>query len=424
MVCAGFGASPRAPVINGGVYVRMDRRSFLKAAGLTAATGGYAAARTLILLDTDAPALIGKIEWIVYETGLRSPSSDPEHRCVVRITTTTGVQGWSDMPGWTRPDSDTVAQIRNALLQQEVSRRDAIWRELYEQGLSLGTLAGVDIALWDLLGRLENKPVHALLGTRRQTVKTYLTSGFNLGDPQKYAEYALACKEAGIHGCKIHPYIEWGTGRNGVLNAGFHDRDMAVYRAVRDAVGPDYPCMADNYCTYTYEEALRVGRLLDDLGYEWYESPMPESDAWRDRYVALAGQLRTPVCAPETHPESYPARVAWITAKACDISRIDVLLGGFTPCLELALACEAAGVPLDLHHPGRDAYPHLQLIGATSESLIKYTELVSLSREPCVPPGRATPDPVFDAGGYVPIPQTPGMGVEMDWPFIYAHRAS
>ncbi len=367
----------------------MNRRSFLKIAGFAAAMGNYAAARHLMLLNVSETAPISRIEWMVYATGRRSPASGPEYRCAVRIGTACGIQGWADAPSSAMPDHDTAGTIRNALL-----------------------------------GRLENKPVHVLLGTKRQTVKACVTTGFNLGDSGQYAEVALACKETGVHGCKIHPYIEWGAGRNGSANAGFPDRDIAVYQAVRDAVGPDYGCMADNFCTYTYDEALRVGRLLDDLGYEWYESPMPEGEDWRQRYTALAGELKTPVCAPETEPDSYPPRISWIASKACDLSRIDASLGGFTACLELALACEAAGVPLTLHDLGPDSYPHVQLLGATAESLVKYLELASLSQDTRALPGRATPEPILDSEGCVAIPQTPGMGLELDWKYIYAHRAA
>lgn len=402
----------------------MNRRSFLKIATV-AALGRRATARVLLLLNADENAPLAKVEWMVYDTGRRDGSRASEHRCVVRIWTTTGVQGWAETSATAMPDNSTAASIREALIGRNVSQHDAIWRTLYQQGLPLGTLAAVDIALWDLRGRIADKPVHALLGTQRQKARTYASTPFNLGEPDKYAQYALACKEKGLHGCKVHPYIEWGASRDGLPHGGFPDKDMAAYRAVRDAVGSEFPCMADNYCTYVYDDALRVGRLLDELQYDWYESPMPESDAWRERYTRLSGELRTPVCAPETHPDSYPARVLWVTAKACDIARIDAGLGGFTACLELAGACEAAGIPLELHDLGPDSYPHRQLIGATSESLIQYVEIQDLAPVPgSVRPGRATPEPVFDSEGCVAIPQTPGMGLELDWRYIYTHRVS
>jgi len=392
----------------------MDRRSFLKALGSAGAfllACDSASARSLFVLAVEDSSRISNIEWVLYDTGRRQPDNHPEHRCAVRVTGASGVQGWADLTGSTMPDHAAIGLIRDILLGRSTADHKMIWRQLYEQGIPLGVLAAVDVALWDLRGRLEGKPAHALLGTRREDVKVYASTGFNLGDPQTYAKYAATCKQEGVPACKIQPYI------------GSPDRDMAVYKAVRDAVGPDYPCMAGGSRTYTFDEALRIGRLLDDLTYKWYESPMPEDDGWRDRYISLAAQVRTPICTPAANPDSYPARVLWMTAKACDIACMDALHGGLTACVELASACDAAGIPLELPYVGPDSYPHLQLIAATAPSLIEYFDLPSPSREPYILPGRVTAEPTCDGQGRVAIPQTPGLGVELDWRYIYTHRA-
>ncbi len=391
-------------------------------AGLVAAMSSRAAARHLVLLNIPETITISKVEWFLYETGLRGLADEPDRRCAVRITAEPGIHGWADGPDWIMPNAETAGAIRNRLLGRQIDGPGVVWRELYEAGLPLGALGAVDIALWDLLGRLEDKPVHALLGTQRQKVKAYVTTGFNLGNPAQYAEYALSCRQAGVHGCKIRPHFAPGAGAEGAPGIGFPDRDMAIYQAVREAVGPDFACMADNGGTYAFDEALRVGRLLDDLQYTWYESPMPETESWRERYILLAGQLKTPICGPETLAESYSARVAWLNSKACDVAKIDIRLGGLTPCIELAAACESAGAPLELTDIGLDAYPHLQILAATSESLIRYVEISSLSQTTGIHPGRTTPEPALDEEGCIAIPQTPGMGLELDWQHIFAHR--
>jgi L-alanine-DL-glutamate epimerase-like enolase superfamily enzyme len=391
----------------------MNRRSFLKTIGSAGAfllAGDCAPARSLFVVGVEDSSQISNIEWILYETGRRQADNQPERRCAVRITAASGTQGWADFTGSTMPGRTSIELIRTILLGRSTGEHSAIWRQLYEQGVPLGVLTAVDVALWDLRGRLEGKPVHVLLGTRRQDVPVYASTGFGLGGPEAYAAYAVACKEKGVPACKIQAQV------------GSLDRDMAVYKAVRDAVGPDYPCLAGGSRAYSFDEALRVGRLLDDLTYKRYESPMPEDDAWRDRYISLAAQVRTPICTPGANPDSYPARVLWIGAKACDIACMDVLHGGLTACIELASACEAAGIRLELPSIGPDSYPHLQLIGATESSLIEYFEFPSPSREPYTLPGRATPEPTCDDQGRVAIPQTPGMGIELDWRYIYTHR--
>lgn len=393
--------------------MRMNRRSFLKtlaSAGAFIVAGDSAPARTLLVLGVREFSQVSGIEWILYETDRLGPDNRPRRRCVVRVTSTDGVQGWADFTDAAMPGRTEMNSVRSILLGRDVMECGMVWRQFYEAGIPLDILAAVDVALWDLLGRLEGKPTHALLQTRRQSVQVCAGTGSNLGAPQAYAEYVLACKEKGISACRIQPYI------------GSSDRDIAVYTAVRDAVGADYPCVAGGLRSYTLDEARHVGLILDELAYKWYESPMPEDDSWRDRYVALTSQVKIPVCAPVSHPDSYPSRVSWIAAKACDLSGMSVLRGGFTACMELASACEAAGIPLQLPDAGPDNYPHLQVIAATAPSLIEYFDWSSPSREPVTLPGRATPEPVCDEQGCVAIPQTPGMGVELDWKYIAIHR--
>ncbi len=404
---------------------RMGRRTFLRLAGGVAGAwlaGRGASARHLLLVDATDAERIGRIEWIVYDTGLRGPQGADAARCALRITTTHGAQGWADVGDWAAPADDDVAHgIRDALLGRAPSEHDNLWRRLYEQGLPLATLGAVDTALWDLRGRIEGKPVHALLGTVRATVKARIGTGYNFGEPERYAEYAVACRDEGIAAIRVQPYVTWDNPSGRAVVASL-DRDMAVCRAVREAVGPDYACMIDHGAVYTFDQALRMGRLLDDLGYAWYGSPMPEADDWLDRYATLASELRTPICAPRSDSDSYQSRLRWIDRRACDVCRIGVPLGGLTACLQLAGACEEAGIAMDLLGAGPDAYPHLQLIGATDESLIRYFEVASPDNDSRTLPGRLTPEPRFDADGRIPIPQTPGLGLELDWTYITTHR--
>lgn len=404
---------------------RMDRRSFLRAAGGMAgalAWGRSALARRLLLVTAGQTSPISQVEWILYDTGLLEAAGTPRRRCALRLTTTGGAQGWADFESWTAPVGQTVYLIKDILLGQDPADHEAVWLQLHQQGVPLATLSAIDVALWDLRGRLEGQPVHALLGTRRDKAKSLVGTGFNLGEPPAYAEFASACQAKNIHGVKVQPYVTRDTPANDVPGTGFPDQDMAVYSAVHDAVGPDLACIAGSPAAYTYEQALQVGRCLDDLGYAWYQSPMPEDDLRIGQYVTLAGEIQTPVSAPQADPGSYQSRITWFERGACDIPCIDVHHGGLTACLYLASACAERGIPLNLNGVGPDAYAHLQLAGATDETLLEYVELRSLSQEPATMPGRTTPEPTFDEQGYVAVPQGLGMGVELDWKYIFTHR--
>jgi D-galactarolactone cycloisomerase len=85
-----------------------------------------------------------------------------------------GVQGWAAAPSSARPSRAVADSIRAVLSGCDVSQQDAIWRKLYEQGVPLVTLSAVDIALWDLWGRMAGKPVHILLGATSDTVIKYV----------------------------------------------------------------------------------------------------------------------------------------------------------------------------------------------------------------------------------------------------------
>ena len=399
----------------------MDRRSFLKT--VVCGVGGWALARPasagrLVLIETTEPDKIVRIEWIRYDAG------QGEQRCAVRVTTISGAQGWADLSASVVPDEATEALIDATLLDQDLAHPENLWRRLYEQGLSLATLAALDVALWDLWARRQNTSVAALLGAQRQQIQTCLNTGFNVGEPADYAQLARQCQATGVNAIRIQPYIEWGNGIAGLTDAGFPSKDIAAYTAVRAAVGVDYPSIAANGGTYLYEQALQVGHTLDELDFAWYESPMPETDDWIDWYIALVEQLDTPVCGGQTDPGAYEPRVTRLSRGACDLARISLYHGGFTACRQVALACAAAGKGLALMDVGRDSYPYLALAGTTTESVLRYYELTSLANESETHPGRATPEPVFDTAGHIPLPEGLGMGVELDWRYIMAHRVA
>src|SRR5439155_858692 len=117
------------------------------------------------------------------------------------------------------------------------------------------------------------------------------------------------------------------------------DWDLRVCRAVRERVGEDMVLMYDPWGTYrTYEEAIKVGRVLEELGFYWYEHPMPEYRG--EAYVRLCRELSIPILGPEIAAGSIYTRADWIQRGASDMSRIDVLRGGITGCHKMAAICE------------------------------------------------------------------------------------
>lgn len=350
---------------------------------------------------------------------------------VTRVITDEGPEGFylgghghGDHDGLTADERSTLeGRVRDLLLGQDPFDRERFWHWLWTANLPENLLSVVDMALWDLQGRAFGVPVHKLLGGCRDKAKAYASTFPNMGSPEVYAQHAVQCREEGYRAYKIHPYYFWDpdSGQADPGRPSHVDWDLKACRAVREAVGESMVLMYDPWGTYrTYEEAYRVGRALEEMGFYWYEHPMPEYRV--ETYVKLARELSIPILSPEIAAGSIYTRADWIHRGASDMSRIDVLRGGITGCHKMAAICEAFGVRCEMHMSG---WGNLQILGATSEDVCEYYErgLLALGVD-CNTPApylEALPDPL-DPDGCVPIPQEPGLGYRLRWDYIDAHR--
>ena len=270
----------------------------------------------------------------------------------VRLITDEGTEG-TVVANTRRHGRDEVeAELRRALIGEDPLLRESLWQKMYAGGTPRLILSTADIALWDLAGRLADMPCWQLAGGCRTRAKCYVTPHPDFGTPQDYAEHAVACKARGYGGYKIHGYLTMDPGTWEPVkpwSRSFPDADLEICRAVREAVGDDWPLMLDPAYIYSFEESVRVARELEELGFEWFESPMWEGDEWMERYVELRKQVDITIVCPETNPGYHFARARWIAAGACDISRIDHYFGGITSCLKAAALCESHGMRLELH---------------------------------------------------------------------------
>ncbi len=359
---------------------------------------------------------------------------EPDHRVVQTVTTVhtdEGVAGYC-FGGHFHGDQDGLSSDHRAALVEVIAPmlkgldpldREYIWGQMWAAKVPENILSVVDMALWDLAGRYTGLPIHKLLGGSRRRVKAYASTFGNMGSPDVYAAHALECRRQGFRGYKIHGYHRWNpaTGEAAPPRTSFVDADIAICRAVRDAVGDDMVLMLDPWGTYqTYTDALRVGRELERLGFYWYEHPLPEH--WLDLYVRLANELTIPICGPELVAGSFYTRADWVQRRASDMSRIDVLHGGITGAMKMAAICDAFGVQCELHMSG---FGNLQVLGATSETVCEYYECGLLgpgARYHRTPHYLTNPCDIVDIDGFVTVPDGPGLGYEIDWEYIREHR--
>ncbi|MBN2391495.1 MAG: mandelate racemase family protein [Anaerolineae bacterium] len=348
----------------------------------------------------------------------------PEHEArqtLLRVATDEGTEGYAF-----GSNPDVIRSIvAPMLLGEDPFYRERIWQKLKErQRLHLGTLADrvlsvVDQALWDLAGRALNQPVYKLLGGFRDKVPAYastmcgddLTGG--LDTPEAYAEFALACKARGYPAFKLH------TWQPPVPGAPDVKRDVSACAAVRAAVGDEMPLMLDPFHYYSREEALYLGKALEELHYYWMEEPMDEHSI--ASYVWLTEQLGLPIVGPETAEGKMYTRAEWIVRNASDISRGGVGdVGGITPLVKTAHLCESFGVRMEVHGGGSANLHVLCAMGIPGEYYERGLLHPFVDYERFAPWLNALDDPLDDEG-YVHVSQKPGLGQEINFDYINSH---
>ena len=219
------------------------------------------------------------------------------------------------------------------------------WRRLCNLGHFINpiTVGVVDVALWDIAGQAAGLPIHRLLGTCRDRLPVYLSSAHH-ATAQDYADEAVYWREQGWRGYKLHPpRAPWRTDPPPPISF-----DIDACARVREQVGDEMTLMLDATWSYSYAEALEVGRRLEELGYLWYEDPLPALDI--HGYRRLKQHLRIPLMATEVTPGGLEALAHWIVSEATDYLRGDVVIkGGITGLMKIAHLGEAFNLPCEIH---------------------------------------------------------------------------
>lgn len=306
--------------------------------------------------------------------------------------------------------------IGRPALQREAYYHDA--KLLMRQAARLG-LGAVDIALWDLAGRLEGRPIHELLGGRPRRLPAYASTYIGddepdgLGTPEAYADFAEQCLELGYRGFKIHPWAPAPV-----------ERYIAVVRAVGERVGGRMDLMLDPFCSLrTFGDALKVGRACDEHGYLWFEDPMRDGGVSSFAHRRLRERLSTPLLQLES-VRGLEAHVDALLAGATDFVHADPDYdGGVTGVMKIAHSAEGFGLDVELHAPG----PVRRQLMASFENS-NYYEMALLHPKAAnyLTVAVEESDQLTDIGsdGCVGVPTGPGVGVDYDWEMITASATS
>jgi L-alanine-DL-glutamate epimerase-like enolase superfamily enzyme len=282
--------------------------------------------------------------------------------CLLRVCTDEGIEGHALAPKGRILLDLVERRIGPELIGKDPLNTEFLWERMWDvdrlEEFPLYALGTADIALWDIKGKAAGLPVCKMLGGYRDRIPAY-ASTTSYDSEQEYLDVAGAAVEAGYPSIKLH------------LRRRDVKTNARLCRAVRRFVGDDFELTLDASGIWGYTEALRFGRVLEELEFAWYEEPMREFDL--ESYARLCEALDIPVLAAECSDGAHWNAGEFIRRGACDILRTSThYKGGFTGGLKVAHLAESFGMRAEVHGGG---LPNLHL-GLAVPNNTYYEDLV------------------------------------------------
>jgi len=322
---------------------------------------------------------------------------------LVEVTTDEGVTGWGECfgPGNVALANKGIVEkvIQPMILELDPLDRDVIWHKVYnllrdhgQKGMPLQSLSGVDIALWDIAGKVMGQPIHKLIGGAHRTEVSAYGYGMMLKRESiedhvgRFSDEAAAIIEAGFCAAKM----KTGLGASA---------DVKLCEAVAKGVGEARFMVDANHC-YTTSDAFYVGRALEEMGAYWFEEPI----------------------APED--------LSILENRGLDIAQPEVCaLGGISEYLRVLALCHAHFTPVINHVWGSAiaVATNLQLLAAMPsmpgglhqwEPMLEFDTTDNRFRDQLLTEPLDIQGQVKHNNGKVRIPNGPGIGVTPDMDFI------
>ena len=346
--------------------------------------------------------------------------------CFVKVSTDEGLEGVGECTVRAAPEAhaEIIRKIfRPIVIGNDAIDRQVLWDRMFaslrtrghREGFFVEAMSGIDLALWDLIGKKLGLPVHKLLGGEHENkIKAYASSIF-FGKPEDVATEAQRLVEQG------HDQMKLKIGMSSVgLGRG---SDIANVKAIRDAVGYEVDLMVDANSAFSVHSAISMGRKLEHYEVYWFEEPVPPDDL--DGYIRVSHALDVPISGSESLFARYNFRDL-IVKHAVDIVQPDIgRCGGISECQKIAAMAESYDTPIA---------PHTGLSGAgvraaTLQFVSTLPREIFLTYEymyrPTVIGNQILKEPLerFHKG-YLELPTKPGLGIELSEQVLAVHRRS
>ena len=333
---------------------------------------------------------------------------------LLRVMTDEGVQGTCAIgDGTNNVDRDQIERIlkilKPVIIGRDSNDREWLWSQM--PSLSGGSPAlypaysVVDVCLWDIAGQEAGMPIYQMLGAAREAIDVYATYPPRQNTTESYVTEANYLIGEGHKAYKIHP----GTMSPAAV--------IDMVTRVREVVGDKFTLMLDPNSGYNLAQALEIGAALDELGFYWFEDPLP-FERFQD-IQTLTNALNTPLCVSDAPGFLFLQAAEFVKTGRVKLPRGTSRKLGITGLKKLASLCEGFGVNCE--------------IGTTKNSSLDAANLnVMLSIENCAYfewwlPKHSTQwgysvEMEPDNRAQLQAPTLPGLGYEWDWDWIKKHK--
>lgn len=265
--------------------------------------------------------------------------------CLVKVTAEDGTTGWGEGYGPADVLSGGVKYLSKFVVGQNPLDSEVIWENLYRRtldyarsGILMAAVSAIDVAVWDLKGKILGLPVHQLLGgKKRDRLYPYATGLYFRKEndlTQALAEEAREYKEMGYKAAKMKVGLSI-------------KEDIVNIKAVRNAIGNNMELMIDANHAYNLSEAIQLAKAVEELNIGWFEEPI--SPEFYEQYAELRSKTSIPIATGECEYLRFGFH-RLLQNKAADILQPDICAcGGLTEAKKIAALASTYGVEIIPH---------------------------------------------------------------------------
>jgi L-alanine-DL-glutamate epimerase-like enolase superfamily enzyme len=329
---------------------------------------------------------------------------------ILKLTTAGGLEGVAGAAmcsshTFDRSIAETLRYLLPEVLGRTALEREALWYRLRSLNTPLVPQAAslIDIALWDMAGKIAGLPLYRLLGGARDRVPAYASTPL-LADAEAYVDYCAARLAEGFTAVKFHCWCEPSC-------------DVPMVETVHDAMADKgLALMLDVEQRYTRDQALAAARRLEPLGLTWFEAPLLDTDL--AGYIELRRHTAIPILPAGNTVLDLAGVERGLAMGAWSAARVDVTVaGGVTPGRKIMALAEAHNTTCELQCWGYTLTQAANLHVMLAYANCRFFE-------------QPAPYPAFEYGaldvirpdpeGNVRVTDGPGLGIGIDWPAVEA----